>query len=268
MRLLRSLFFFSAVAAVFSIPGKNLPQINHVIELSDINMNDDQPEDDMIIERSPCPAGMIEVKGMYCPDVVQPCLIWLNERGEPKNIRCVAFDKTKCKSKNRVAKHFCIDEYEYPNIKGELPKVYMSYLDIEKACNAEGKHVCDESDWTFACEGEEARPYAYGDGYIRNKSTCNIDKKFVDPFNPKNADKLDGREPSGNRDECVSVFGVHDQLGNADEWVHNTIGKPFKGILKGGHWLKTRARCRAETLHHFEHFSWYETGGRCCQSLK
>src|SRR6185436_20408605 len=71
-------------------------------------------------------------------------------------------------------------------------------------------------------------------------------------------------EASGSRESCVSAYGVHDMTGNVDEWVVNESGLPYKSGLKGGYWGQVRTRCRPMTTAHYEQFSFYQVGFRCC----
>ena len=48
---------------------------------------------------------------------------------------------------------FCIDRYEYPNLRGVRPVVMVDYFQAENACEIEGKRLCEAEEWTFACEG-------------------------------------------------------------------------------------------------------------------
>lgn len=114
-------------------------------------------------------------------------------------------------------------------------------------------------------------PYPYG--YARNAEACNIDKPHPEPnaaamFDPKRRAaefaRLDQRDPSGAREACVSPYGVSDMAGNVDEWVVNESGYPYKSGSKGGYWGPVRTRCRPMTTAHFEMFSFYQLGFRCC----
>ncbi|HEX7666646.1 MAG TPA: SUMF1/EgtB/PvdO family nonheme iron enzyme, partial [Polyangiaceae bacterium] len=215
-----------------------------------------------------CPAGMVDVEGDYCPWVTQTCLRWLDPETK---MRCAEFAPTsECLTKT-VRKHFCMDKYEYPNRAGADPVVMKTWYEARTTCASEGKRLCNESEWTLACEGEERLPYPYG--YARSSEACNIDKPHPDVdekalANPKTrqaeADRLWQGEPSGSREACVSPFGVHDMTGNVDEWVVNESGKPYKSALKGGYWGPVKTRCRPSTVAHNEDFSFYQIGFRCC----
>lgn len=228
-----------------------------------------------------CPKGMIEVEGEYCNTVEQVCLRWVDATGantdppEPgKTGRCGVWQfPSKCLSPFRVHKHFCIDKYEYPNVEGQRPQSWMTWYDVKNACESQGKRLCTRSEWTFACEGEEIRPYPYGDGYHRDRTSCNTDNatpEGVDVFQSKRPGDAMSRRldemlaPAGSKPLCVSSFGVHDMVGNIDEFVVNETGKPYVSGLMSGHIFGVRNACRPMTEAHGPSFGWYETGGRCC----
>jgi sulfatase modifying factor 1 len=222
-----------------------------------------------------CPPEMVEVEGDYCPYVEQKCLRWLDPA---TRLQCAEFDKTvtsaRCPMKTQH-KRFCIDRYEWPNKVCALPRYMASWYEAKNSCEATGKRLCSDTEWTLACEGEDRRPYPYGDGYERDQQACNIDKPYIWPhaekvFNPKTSSdelaRLDQREASGSRSACVSPYGVHDMVGNVDEWVVNVSqgGKPHMSGLKGGYWGPVRTRCRPMTTAHDETFRYYQIGFRCC----
>jgi len=215
-----------------------------------------------------CPADMIEVVGEYCPSLEQKCLQWLDPETK---LRCAEFaPEPKCTGKT-VAKHFCMDKYEYPNKAGAIPVVMKTWFESRDACKAQGKRLCGSSEWTLACEGQEHLPYPYG--FSRSAEACNIDKPHLDVNetalgNPRTRDaeaaRLDQRVPSGSFESCVSPYGVHDMAGNVDEWVVNESGTPYQSGSKGGYWGPVRTRCRPMTVAHYEMFSFYQLGFRCC----
>jgi sulfatase modifying factor 1 len=217
---------------------------------------------------SRCAPGTVEVEGDYCPNVEQKCLRWLDPETQ---MRCAEFAPTATCVGKTIRKHFCIDQYEYPNRVGERPIIMKTWYEARDACQAQGKRLCGDSEWTLACEGQERLSYPYG--YERNAEACNIDKPHPDVneaaiANPKTRDaevtRLWQGEVSGARDACVSPFGVHDMTGNVDEWVVNEKGTPFKSGLKGGYWGPVRTRCRPMTTVHNEDFQFYQIGFRCC----
>ncbi|MBK8994583.1 MAG: SUMF1/EgtB/PvdO family nonheme iron enzyme [Myxococcales bacterium] len=227
------------------------------------------------LESGTCGPDMQLVAGTYCPYVGHRCLEWIQENRD----RCRRYDEKILCEGLKVQKRFCIDRYEYPNQAGALPAVMTSWVEAEQACKAEGKRLCTESEWTFACEGEAKLPYPYG--FERNAEACNIDRHYRDPnFSAFSHDRLisdevsrlDQRVPSGAMSGCVSPFGVHDMTGNVDEWVVNEDPKLDKdedvSSLKGGYWGPIRARCRPVTNSHNRWFRFYQVGFRCCADPK
>jgi hypothetical protein len=113
--------------------------------------------------------------------------------------------------KNRPFFKFCIDKYEYPNKEGTNPQTGVSWADAQKWCEQSGKRLCTAEEWQWACSGREGYVYPYG--IVFEKENCNTD-----------GDKR--IEPSGNRNRCISKFGVMDMSGNVFEWVRGKGNSP------------------------------------------
>ena len=228
-----------------------------------------------------CPEDMALVSGDYCRAVEERCLEYAqDEKHGPDKNRCLKFEKpTRCVSKSPEPRQmrYCMDRYEWPNKKGEIPYTLTSWEDAARMCNAVGKRLCTESEFNFACEGEEMRPHATG--FERDDKKCNIDKPWhkrrkdmlprvqceASPTCKAEMDRLDGREPAGSREECVSPFGVYDMNGNVNEWVSMPWKRPGKrSAVKGGWWGPVRNRCRPTVTFHKEEDYGYEAGFRCC----
>lgn len=238
-----------------------------------------------------CPGGdMIEVKGkmatfngLYRVEIIeefqkQTCTKWLQKK-YPEI--CLEFDEGKWTSIKstlpRQDMHFCIDPYEWPNRYGAAPWILVTWNEAKQHCESRGKRLCDEEEWTFACEGEEVLPYPYG--HVRDSQKCNIDKNWIQydesVMMPRGTEKC-GREMSklwqghnsGQNAQCVSSFGAYDMTGNVDEWTTSTRPGKFPSILKGGYWAKVRNRCRASTRSHDPNYSFYQQGFRCCANPK
>ena len=182
---------------------------------------------------------------------------------------------------------YCMDRYEYPNVKGAYPVIMVNWFDARSICEGDGKRLCSEDEWTFGCEGEEASPYPTGD--IKDPTACNFDRvrkanldeatvmQFDTPAARKMIAALFGAVPSGAMERCTSSFGVHDLTGNVDEWTHwSAPGRPRdmsanagKGLLstmKGGFWGPVRNRCQPSTSSHGPDFLFYQQGFRCCSN--
>ena len=196
--------------------------------------------------------------------------------------RCLEYRApSECLSKTREPMRFCADRYEWPNKKGELPALLISWTDARKTCESAGKRLCTEDEFNFACEGEEMLPYT--NGYLRDPAKCSIDKPYrkrehklrkydrcmKDPRCKAELERLDQRLPVGSLAECVSPFGVYDLNGNINEWVERPGKKyPDRSGLKGGWWGPVRGRCRPTVGFHKEDDYGYEEGFRCCKDAE
>jgi hypothetical protein len=214
-----------------------------------------------------CPAGMILVDGEYCPDVEQKCLEWMDPPSSRyHNFRCAHYDRSVCKSKERVHMRYCIDATERVEQGDErsdkLPRHFMSWTTSKKLCESEGGRLCRESEWQFACEGEEMRPYPYG--WDRDSAACNVD---IAENIGRPGRLVDHRTAVGSHEKCASPFGVQDMAGNLEEWVQaDGRGKlGWKEVLKGSWWIPSRHACRQFQVGHNAVYNGAETGTRCCK---
>lgn len=223
---------------------------------------------------SSCPEGMILVEGDYCTRVEQKCDASWYAKWNKKTV-CEKFEPHSTCVGKRVKKRFCIDTYSWPNKKGERPEVMNNFYQAQVKCATVGKRMCTESEWTFACEGPEMKPFPYG--YERDPNKCNGDRPWDHPDmkkvaqrDPKELARLWQGERSGSQKDCVSDFGVHDLPGNNDEVVANEQptsnwkGK-YSSVHTGGPWYEgVRNQCRPKIYTHDEGFYYYFLGFRCC----
>lgn len=247
----------------------------------------DAPIQPQPITSNKCLPGMVSVSGEmkqdpgknpWGPDTIEylqktTCTKWIN-REYPE--RCAAFDRAKwinisSKFKTKPM-DFCMDRFEFPNEEGQYPYIYINWYEAQGLCAAQGKRMCTETEWTFACEGEEATPYPTG--YTRPVDECHLDKLWI-PYSARalyprttagpELNRLWQGYSSGSHPECKSVFGVYDQVGNVDEWARKDRpdGK-YPSILKGGYWGPVRTRCRPSTRSHNMNHIFYQQGARCC----
>ena len=242
--------------------------------------------DEVEQNRGSCPTGMIEIEGnskrgsRYAIESLQSgtCLDWL-QTSFPQ--RCAQFDEEAwiplIARFPTESMRFCIDRFEYPNIKSQYPWILVTWNEAADLCAEQEKRLCTEDEWTFACEGEEALPFPYG--YTRSSEACVIDRAWRDYDDGAWADRASRAamleldrlwqgEPSGARPACRSPFGVYDMTGNVDEWTTSTGDHGYQSVLKGGYWGAVRARCRSSTRAHDEDFAFYQQGFRCCSDLR
>ncbi len=243
--------------------------------------------------RGACGPGMVDVKGRMLMeresnphaagriDLVQQstCTEWI-QREYPE--RCAQFDRDAWLQKSegfpRKDMHFCVDRFEYPNVVGQYPLIYVSWYEARELCDGLGKRLCTEDEWTFACEGEEGRPYPYGNGYARDPEKCVTDERWT-AYNEKAMNPRDGElagvemdrlwrgKAAGSQPACKSPFGVYDLTGNVDEWTTSVREGERPSILKGGYWGPVRTRCRPSTRSHDQNHTFYQEGFRCCSDV-
>ena len=212
-----------------------------------------------------CPAGMILVEGEYCPFVEQRCLKWMEPPTDPyAHFRCAKYAKPAVCHARRVHKRFCIDAAERLEPGSDLPRNHMSWTESKRLCESEGARLCMTSEWQFACEGEEMRPYTYG--WERDRDACNVD---ITSGLGHVGHLVDHRTPASAHPRCVSPFGVHDMAGNVDEWA--TVDGEARGkreVMKGSWWLPGRHACRAQQGGHGPFYGGTESGTRCCSDAR
>jgi formylglycine-generating enzyme required for sulfatase activity len=244
--------------------------------------NTDIPFTDLVLDASSanrCPENMVEVEGNYCPSVEQKCLRWLDADQSPTAnggigpMRCAEFQKpSKCLSAHRKHLDFCMAKFEYPGTEGSYPLVGINYYQAKAMAEKDGNRLCTKEEFNFAGEGEDMKPYSYGDGFHRDATICNIDKPWIDytKFPQSVWNDPDGglyqAVKSDSNSKCVSEFSIYNLNGNVDEILnsegHNNV------ILSGGYWAKVRDRMRPQTVSHGKDFAFYQIGFRECKDIK
>lgn len=205
-----------------------------------------------------CPTEMLLVRGKYCPSARQTCVKHVDPDGSVlRSLRCAEYAAPSvCTSAEQPALRYCIDREEHaphPHAKASNNQTLAS---AQASCSAQGKRLCSEAEWTFACEGEAMQPYPYG--FVRDGARCNTDQ--TDLVTPAGALR-DLRADPEAFPECVSPFGVHNLSGNVEEYVLAADGSALR---KGAYWQPGAAQCRARQSHTDPSYSGVETGFRCC----
>ncbi len=189
-----------------------------------------------------CPTDMVWVGGRYCPkppDVAN------------SDSSCVAGERT-------VA--VCMDPHEYPSQAGVWPAVMLDYASAMAACKAEGKRLCTETEWAFACTS------------TRDVEGCNTGRteltiRTQELAKPERVSgeiaAREGRRPS-SENACVNAFRVFDLVGNVQEWVISEHRTPHVGALKGGRYNQSSIGCDRSIYVSDPWTRYPHTGLRCC----
>ncbi len=158
----------------------------------------------------------------------------------------------------------------------QVPNGYVSGKVAALACENAGKRLCTHQEWLRACRGAANQQYPYGDAY--RPGQCNVFRNthpaaFL--HNDASIGHLDPRlllvsdrdgpllRTTGTTPTCVSRWGddgLHDMVGNLDEWVDDPDGKFVGGFFSRG----KKDGCESKiTAHPFNYFD-YSLGVRCC----
>jgi formylglycine-generating enzyme len=206
---------------------------------------------------------MALVSGNYCTRVEQACEVW-KDNPSIDGARCQKYKPSVCVGK-LVPMSFYMDVDEY-TAEGEiLPTVNVDAYQAKTLCAKEGKRLCKEDEFNFACEGEQMFPYTTG--LERPDGVCNIDvdRKLLGRVGHLN----DLRKPSASLTECISPFFIRNLNGNVGEVViRNVSSGRYSIALKSGWWSFVRNRCRPATVAHSELYSGAESGFRCCSDIQ
>lgn len=176
-------------------------------------------------------------------------------------------------AENVEVEAFCMDQYEYPNQKGELPRHSVTWEEARDLCVGVGKRLCSSAEWELACRGTEGRLYAYGNMYKRSKCNTPID-------GPGPQGKHVPYAKSGEYEDCHTPEGVYDLNGSLSEWVSDPWGdfpEPFAKnattdpetwrTLRGGTmWSHTfyGQDCTSRHGHRMSGWKNMDDGFRCC----
>jgi formylglycine-generating enzyme required for sulfatase activity len=163
-----------------------------------------------------------------------------------------------------------MDRYEYPNVAGMLPATVVTFAQARAACEAEDKRLCSEAEWAVACGGPTGLAFSYGDEL--DVDACNVGHPL--PKMPVDAlweardvsaavSRVDARRRAGDGGHCVGALGVHDLVGNVEEWVTSDGG--YHGALRGGAYSDPAPTCRTVRQLRDPSYRSVATGFRCCR---
>ena len=86
-----------------------------------------------------------------------------------------------------------------------LPWDDITWDEAKTACEARGKRLCTDAEWSYACGGSAADDYPYGTAY--QAATCNEFDQYGDVLE------------TGQMSSCESSLNVFDLSGNVAEWA-------------------------------------------------
>jgi len=160
--------------------------------------------------RSRCPPGMVSVDGGT---------VEIGSRGsDPMR----GFGELN--AHRRKLDGFCMDVYEFPNQRGKVPTVNVSWTRAKRACERVSKRLCTEAEWERGCKGPKNARFPYGSKF--DAAYCNVSEGAGVNRKPG---------PAGVFPRCRSGYGVVDMAGNVAEWTASGWGRgvPDK-VVKGG----------------------------------
>ncbi len=149
---------------------------------------------------------------------------------------------------------FCIDRYEWPNKKGSVPDVEVTWAEAKSACEKAGKRLCTSAEWSQACrDGQEKQAFPYGKKFDSGK--CNT------LGNPSSTNKLSA---SGSFPDCAGSLSIFDMSGNAAEWTSSSDKE--NALVYGGFYQSGEKEGGCDSrLQLRKDKKYFYTGFRCCK---
>jgi formylglycine-generating enzyme required for sulfatase activity len=89
--------------------------------------------------------------------------------------------------------------------KALFPVVYITWNDAAAYCKSVGKRLPTEEEWEKAARGPNGNAYPWGNEWVDNRSNT--------------SESGTGKQAAVGQFDDVSFYGVHDMLGNAQEWT-------------------------------------------------
>lgn len=142
---------------------------------------------------------------------------------------------------------FCIDRYEWPNIRGEKPVTNVTRVKAALHCYDVKKRLCRKEEWVAACMGMDSLYFPYGMTY--RKDACNTESGKT--------------AVSGKFTDCRNSIGIMDMTGNVWEWVDYQENHSYF-LAGGGSASGNMSRCDLTFPARVSHED-NKVGFRCCK---
>jgi len=151
------------------------------------------------------------------------------------------------------SKNVCIDKFEWPNKRGEIPTNFVSQYSATDSCASVGKRLCTASEWKEA-SGSKINKYPYGKNYSRRK--CNTESGK--------------RSGSGKYSQCRSYYGTYDMVGNLSEWTstEDENNPDFYRVYGGNSSSTSTATNKSFKFSYYPRNKHVGVGFRCCKKNK
>ncbi len=240
-------------------------------------VNDDGCSADCTVdEAKPCPADMVLVPAAPEADIpVSFCMDRYEASRQDATAASMGLDTTIAKSQPGV-----LPWWENPFGPAQLQL-------FQSACQAAGKHLCEEHEWYHSCAGIQGNVYVFGD--VFDKDICNCVDTWCDIWcqehgiDPPLDDDGCGLAlynaypdvepsfhpvPTGYMTGCMNEFGAYDLGGNVwevipDDPETSPIGWDFQ--IRGGAYDSGSPSLRLQCTFEANWTALY-AGFRCCRA--
>lgn len=146
----------------------------------------------------------------------------------------------------------CVDRYEFPNVPCAYPVTWVNSQQAQSICEAQGKRLCDASEWEAACSGEPEPLEWEAPGNKKRERVWAYGERRLPQLCAMGSGKSEGCEqaieageggerkacgantwPAGARFECAGELGVYDLHGNAAEIMNLPRDQSERGVHGG-----------------------------------
>ncbi len=221
------------------------------------------------VANATCPAEMANIENRYCVDRWEGSLVEVT--GDKSEQLWSPFET--------LPDGVFVKAVSKANVH---PQGYISGAQAQAACDAAGKRLCSPLEWRKACGGSRGVQWSYAGQ--REPDRCNdrgkspmlhfypqvnVSWKLVGmlEMNDPQLNQMEGAlAKTGQFEECMNDYGVHDMVGNLHEWTSDP-----NGTFQGGYYLDTHINgdgCGYRTTAHEFTYHDYSTGFRCCKDAE